>query len=87
MQIFDVTMSGNKATVRELVRADPNEKNVQFIGLQALSANGNTIFFGDSNKQIGPLEPGDAVLLPEDNMETVSILGTASDKLIISIFR
>ena len=85
MQIFDITMSGNKATVLELVRSE--NKNVKFIGLQALSDNGATIFFGDSNKQIGPLDPGDAVLLPEKNMKTVSILGTASDKLIISIFR
>ncbi len=85
MQIFDVTMSGNKATVLDLVRSE--NKNVKFIGLQALIDNGATIFFGDSNKQIGPLAPGDAVLLPESNMETVSILGTASDKLIISIFR
>ena len=85
MQIFDVTMSGNKATVLSLVRAE--NKNVEFIGLQALNTNGTTIFFGDGSRQIGPLEPGDSVLLPEKNMETVSILGTASDKLVISIFK
>ena len=85
MQIFEVTLTGSKATVLELVRSE--DKNVQFIGLQAPSSNGNTLFFGDSNKQVGPLDPGDAVLLPETNMETVSILGTVSDKVIISIFR
>lgn len=87
MQIFEAIMDGSKSTILDLVRADPNEKNVKFIGLQALSTNSATVFFGDSNKQIGPLAPGDSVLLPEDNMETVSILGTLADEVVISIFR
>ena len=85
MEIHNVVMSGTKATVLDLVRSE--NKNVRFIGLQALVSNGATIFFGDDSQQIGPLAPGEAVLLPETSLKRISILGTATDIVIISVFR
>ena len=61
-------------------------RHTKIVGLQAPSANVDTVFFGDKDSQPLELRPEASGALPVTSFKEIFVVGTNGDKLSIALF-